>query len=62
MITKQWIKDSVGWCYIGEDGYCVTDDWVADSKGWCYLDENGRMVYDTMVGDYYVDKNGYLVG
>ncbi|MBR5524327.1 MAG: carbohydrate binding domain-containing protein [Clostridia bacterium] len=62
MITKQWIKDSVGWCYIGEDGYCVTDDWVADSKGWCYLDENGRMVCDTMVGDYYVDKNGYLVG
>jgi len=60
-ITDKWIQDSVGWCYVDVNGRLVTDDWVEDSKGWRYLDENGRVVYDTMVGDYYVDKDGYLV-
>ena len=41
--TNKWLKDSVGWCYVGEDGYCVTNCWKADSVGWCYLDANGRM-------------------
>ena len=59
MLTNRWVRDSVGWCYVGEDGYCVTDKWVRDYKSWCYLDSEGRMVYDQMVGDYYVDQEGY---
>ena len=61
MVTNKWLKDSVGWCYVGDNGYCLTSQWKKDSKGWCYLDKNGRMVYDKWVDGFYVNKNGYWV-
>lgn len=62
---SQWRRDSVGWCYLGADGYCVTNQWVADSRGWCYLGADGRMVTDKWVRDSvgwcYIGYNGYCV-
>ena len=64
-LTNKWIKDSVGWCYVGADGYCVINAWAKDSQGWCYLDSNGRMVYNKWINDdgtwYFIDANGYMV-
>ena len=64
-LTNKWIKDSVDWCYIGEDGYCVTNTWKADSKGWCYLGEDCRIVRNKWLNDngkwYFIDANGYMV-
>ena len=64
-VTNKWVKDSVGWCYLGDNGYCVTDKWVADSIGWCYLDQSGRMVTNKWVKDSvgwcYLGADGYCV-
>ncbi|MBQ4333487.1 MAG: hypothetical protein IJC33_06895 [Clostridia bacterium] len=64
-VTNKWLLDSVGWCFVGDDGYCVTSCWKADSKGWCYLDENGRMATNRWVRDSvgwcYVGADGYAV-
>lgn len=46
-LTNQWIEDTVGWCYVGADGYCLIDQWIKDSKGWCYVNENGRALENT---------------
>ena len=62
---NKWLKDSVGWCYVGADGYCVTDKWVKDSVGWCYLNADGRMATNKWIKDSkgwcYVGANGYCV-
>lgn len=64
-LTNKWIKDSVDWCYLGANGYCVTNTWKADSKGWCYLDEDCRIVRNKWLNDngkwYFIDVNGYMV-
>ena len=64
-LVNKWIKDSVSWCYVGSDGYCVTNKWVKDSVGWCYLGSDGRMVTDKWVKDSvgwcYVGSDGYCV-
>ncbi len=62
--TEKWVKDSQGWCYLGADGYCVTNAWKKDSQGWCYLDGNGRMVYNKWIKVdgkwYFMNKDGYM--
>ncbi len=64
-LVNHWQRDSVGWCYVGADGYCVTDRWQRDSVGWCYLDGNGRMATNRWakdrVGWCYVGGDGYCV-
>ncbi len=64
-LVNKWIKDSVSWCYVGSDGYCVTNKWVKDSVGWCYLGSDGRMVTNRWVKDSvgwcYVGGDGYCV-
>ena|GEM_PF-4919156 len=64
-LVNKWIKDSVSWCYVGSDGYCVTNKWVKDSVGWCYLGSDGRMVTNRWVKDSvgwcYVGSDGYCV-
>jgi len=63
--TNCWMKDSVGWCYLGEDGYCVTNCWKRDSHGWCYLNADGRMATNCWVQDSvgwcYLGADGYAV-
>ena len=65
MVTNKWVKDSKGWCYLGEDGYCVTSKWVKDSKGWCYVAADGYMATNKWVKDSkgwcYVGADGYCV-
>ena len=64
-VVNRWVKDSVGWCYLGEDGYAVSDCWKQDSVGWCYLNSNGSMTKNAWVKTdgqwYYLDGNGYRV-
>ncbi|MBR5524436.1 MAG: carbohydrate binding domain-containing protein, partial [Clostridia bacterium] len=64
-VANKWVKDSVGWCYLGEDGYAVTNCWKKDSKGWCYLNGSGSMTKNAWVKDngkwYFLDANGYMV-
>ena len=63
--ANKWLKDSIGWFYIGADGNLVTSKWVKDSKGWCYVGADGYMVYSKWVKDSkgwcYVGSNGYMV-
>ena len=60
-----WKKDSKGWCYLGADGYMLTDKWIKDSVGWCYVGDNGYCVTEKWVKDskgwVYLDKNGRMV-
>ncbi|MBQ4154112.1 MAG: hypothetical protein IJE01_02800 [Clostridia bacterium] len=54
-----------GWCYVGADGYAVTNSWKKDSIGWCYLGANGSQVKNDWVYDggcwYFIDADGYMV-
>ena len=63
-VTNKWMKDSVGWCYLGADGYCETSTWKRDSIGWCYLDDMGRMVYNKWINVdgkwYHMNADGYM--
>ena len=63
--VNKWLKDSVGWCYVGADGYCVTNAWKKDSIGWCYLNADGRMATNKWIKDSvgwcYVGGDGYCV-
>ncbi len=63
-VTNQWKKDSVGWCYLGADGYMKTNDWARDSVGWCYLGKNGYCVKNKWIMDIggwcYLDANGRM--
>jgi|GEM_PF-2913917 len=62
-LTNTWKKDSVGWCYLGEDGYMLRSQWVQDSVGWCYVNASGYMVYSKWIKDdngwCYVNGAGY---
>ena len=62
----RWLKDSTGWCHVGEDGRMDKNEQIPDSKGWCWVDENGYQVVDQWVVErgnyyYYVDSSGYQV-
>ena len=61
--TNKWLRDSMGWCYAGADGYLVKDCWQSDSAGWCYIGSNGYMVknqwLETEKGTFFIDANGY---
>lgn len=61
--VSRWIRDSIDWCYVNDDGLMVTNGFARDSKGWCYLGADGYMVYNRWVlhnGDwYFINQNGY---
>lgn len=63
-ITNRWLEDSVGWCYVGSDGYMKTNCWLKDSVGWCYVGSNGYCVTNKWkkdsVGWCYLDENGRM--
>lgn len=40
-LHDQWMRDSVGWVYLGSDGAMMTNSWVRDSIGWCYVGADG---------------------
>ena len=64
-LVNKWVEDSVSWCYVGSDGYCVTNKWVRDSVSWCYLGADGRIVTDKWVADShgwcYLGSDGRMV-
>ena len=31
-VMGKWMRDSIGWCYLGYDGYMATNEWVEDSN------------------------------
>ena len=61
---NKWMQDSQGWCYLGADGYMLTDEWVKDSVGWCYVGADGYCVTNCWkkdsVGWCYLDANGRM--
>lgn len=63
-MKKAWIRDSVGWVYLDENGLMVQNGFAKDSHGTCYMGANGYMVKNRWVkhegGWYYLDANGYL--
>jgi len=50
-VKSKWMKDSKGWCYLGEDGFMVTNAWVPDSVGDCWVGENGYCVTNRWLND-----------
>ncbi len=64
-LVNKWVEDSVSWCYVGSDGYCVTNKWVRDSVSWCYLGADGRIVTNKWVADShgwcYLGSDGRMV-
>ncbi len=64
-LINKWVKDSVNWCYVGDDGYCVTNKWVRDSVSWCYVGADGRIVTNKWVADShgwcYLGSDGRMV-
>lgn len=60
-----WKQNKNSWCYIGTDGFAITNQWKNDSRGDVYLDETGLMVTNSIiesdVGTYYVNENGYCI-
>lgn len=50
-VYNEWKLDSTGWCYVGADGYLLTDSWVMDSHGWCYVGANGYCVANSWMKD-----------
>lgn len=64
-LKNRWIQDSVGWCYVGADGYCVANKWVMDSVTWCYIGSDCRMVTNKWIKDSvgwcYVGADGRIV-
>ena len=63
--TATWVKDSIGWRMLYEDGCAITNTWAEDSIGWCYLGEDGYMLTNKWVKDSkgwcYVGGDGYCV-
>lgn len=61
--VSRWIKDSIDWCYVNDDGLMVKNDFARDSIGWCYVGASGYMVYNRWVlhqGDwYFINSSGY---
>lgn len=55
-----WLQDGANWYYLRESGAMQTD-WLQLGDNWFYFYSNGVMAKDTMIGTYYVDKNGYYV-
>ena len=59
-----WMKDSVGWCYLGADGYMATNQWIMDSVGWCYVGADGYCLTNCWMRDSigwcYLDSNGRM--
>ncbi len=49
--ASKWLKDSVGWVYVGADGYMATNKWIKDSVGWCYVGADGYCVTNQWVKD-----------
>lgn len=41
LITSDWAKDDIGWCYLGSSGKMETNAWVSDANGSCWLDASG---------------------
>ena len=65
MVVNEWVKDSVGWCYLDSNGRMVINDWVKDGGKWYYLDANGYMVTGTKtIGGktYKFASNGVWLG
>ena len=40
-LTNQWMADSVGWCWLTEDGSQAINTWVLDNTGWCFIGATG---------------------
>lgn len=65
-VTNAWRLDSIGWCWLTEDGSMAVKTFVKDSHGWAYVDESGYF-YDTLTawrlvdGVWYYVENGYSV-
>lgn len=60
-----FVKDSVGTCYVGNDGYVQYDKWVYTVKGWCHVNDKGYLDADTVVfdtiGACLIDINGHWI-
>lgn len=65
MVTKRWIPDSQGMCYVGADGYMVYSKWVHDGIGWRYVNGNGYMATNKWIADSqgwcFVGEDGYCL-
>jgi len=63
-VRNDWRKDSIGWCWLTEDGSMATHTFVKDSVGMAYVDESGYFyeITKTVVidGTPYNVVNGYL--
>lgn len=62
---RGWKQNGDSWCYLGNDGYAITDQWKRDTVGDVYLDETGLMaknrLVESSIGTYYVNDKGYCV-
>ena len=61
-----WVKDSVGWVYVGKEGYMITNEWVtALYGGWSYMGADGYAVKNQwlLIGGkwYNFDAEGIMV-
>ena len=43
MLTSSWLKDTVGWCYIDEDGYCLANGTYTVEGHEYTFDADGRI-------------------
>ena len=59
-----WKLDSIGWCYLGSDGYMRTNSWIMDSQGWCYVGADGYCLTNAWmldsVGWCYLNSEGRM--
>ena len=64
MLCNGWAKDSVGWCWLDENGNMATNEWIEINGDKYYVDNNGYRVTGkkTINGKTYTfDSDGKLI-
>jgi FOG: Glucan-binding domain (YG repeat) len=61
ILQKGWKEIDGRWYYFGQHGV-MQRGWIQDNGKWYYLYYDGSRAFDTIIGGYYVNKNGEYVG
>ncbi len=46
-----WIMDSIGWCWLQENGNAARNAWLKINNAWYYFNNSGQMVKNSWVKD-----------
>ena len=55
-LCNAWASDSVGWCWLDDEGRITKDKWIKDNGEWYYLKANGYMA----ANEWAKDNKGWL--